>query len=225
MHNATKYGVLLAVLAMFAIPSAGMTQPATGKVSVDLRGGVAIPAGNMDTYTAIGGGAGASALWNWNPNWGFRVDFDWMRLNKGAGAGAPTDSRVRVQVARGNGYAAAQIDRDFASRRLCHPRAGDGEHGQDCEKHTVLRGVMQRFLLRWRAANSRLPDHDVRLIDAYIRRFQRDQNRDRTTACCAGTLPRPGGGRRLLIRRPERPPPPPALRGFRLRSHRPVPTR
>ena len=82
MHNATKYGVLLAVLAMFAIPSAGMTQPATGKVSVDLRGGVAIPAGNMDTYTAIGGGAGASALWNWNPNWGFRVDFDWMRLNK-----------------------------------------------------------------------------------------------------------------------------------------------
>ncbi|MEK6255603.1 MAG: hypothetical protein N2B05_12995 [Gemmatimonadales bacterium] len=83
MHNAMKYGVLLAVLAMFAIPSAGMTQPATGKVSVDLRGGVAIPAGNMATYTEVGGTAGASALWNWNPNWGFRVDFDWIKLNKG----------------------------------------------------------------------------------------------------------------------------------------------
>ena len=83
MHNATKYGVLLAVLAMFAVPGTGMTQPATGKVSVDLRGGVAIPAGNMATITEVGGVAGASAMWNFTPNWAIRADFDYMALNKG----------------------------------------------------------------------------------------------------------------------------------------------
>ena len=143
----------------------------------------------------------------------------------GAGASYSPDFGDRGHVARGNGYAAAQIDRDFASRRLCHPRAGNGEHGQDCEKHTVLRGVMQRFLLRWRAENSRLPDHDERLIDAYFRRFRRDQNRDRTTASCAGTLPRPSGTRQLLIRRPGRPHPPPAWRGSQPAARGPAPTR
>ena len=83
MHNATKYGVLLAVLAVFAIPSAGLTQPATGKVSLDLRGGVAIPAGNMATITDVGGSFGASALWNFHPNWAIRADFDYLGLNKG----------------------------------------------------------------------------------------------------------------------------------------------
>ena len=83
MHNATKYGVLLAVLAVFAIPTAGLTQPATGKVSVDLRGGVAIPAGNMATITDVGGTFGASAMWNFHPNWAIRADFDYMGLNKG----------------------------------------------------------------------------------------------------------------------------------------------
>lgn len=83
MHNATKYGVLLAVLAMFAVPGTGMSQPATGKVSVDLRGGVVIPAGNMATITDVGGAVGASALWNFHPNWGIRADFDYLMLNKG----------------------------------------------------------------------------------------------------------------------------------------------
>lgn len=83
MHNATKYGVLLAVLAVFAIPTAGLTQPATGKVSVDLRGGVAIPAGNMATITDVGGSAGASAMWNFHPNWAIRADFDYLGLNHG----------------------------------------------------------------------------------------------------------------------------------------------
>jgi hypothetical protein len=83
LHNAMKYGVLLAVLAMFAVPATGMTQPATGKVSVDLRGGVAIPAGNMATITEIGGSFGASAMWNFHPNWAIRADFDYMGLNKG----------------------------------------------------------------------------------------------------------------------------------------------
>ena len=83
MHNATKYGVLLAVLAVFAIPTAGLTQPAMGKVSVDLRGGVAIPAGNMATITDVGGTFGASAMWNFHPNWAIRADFDYMGLNKG----------------------------------------------------------------------------------------------------------------------------------------------
>ncbi|MBT8461530.1 MAG: outer membrane beta-barrel protein [Gemmatimonadetes bacterium] len=86
MHNATKYGVLLAVLALFAIPATGMSQPATGKVSVDLRGGVVIPAGDMNKITDIGGTAGASLLWNFHPNWGIRADFDYMGLNKGEDA-------------------------------------------------------------------------------------------------------------------------------------------
>jgi hypothetical protein len=83
LHNATKYGVLLAVLAVFAIPGAGLTQPATGKISVDLRGGVAIPAGNMATITSVGGLAGASAMWNFHPNWAIRADFDYMQLDDG----------------------------------------------------------------------------------------------------------------------------------------------
>jgi hypothetical protein len=68
---------------VFAIPSAGLTQPATGKVSLDLRGGVAIPAGNMATITDVGGSFGASALWNFHPNWAIRADFDYLGLNKG----------------------------------------------------------------------------------------------------------------------------------------------
>jgi hypothetical protein len=68
---------------MFAVPSAGLTQPATGKVSVDLRGGVAIPAGNMATITGVGGLAGASLLWNFHPNWAIRGDFDYMKLDDG----------------------------------------------------------------------------------------------------------------------------------------------
>jgi hypothetical protein len=83
LHNATKYGVLLAVLAMFAVPSMGLTQPATGKVSVDLRLGVAIPAGNMATITDLGGTAGASLLWNFTPNWALRADFDYIQLDNG----------------------------------------------------------------------------------------------------------------------------------------------
>ena len=83
MHNATKYGVLLAVLAMFAVPTAGLTQPATGKLSVDLRGGVAIPAGDLADITNIGGTAGASLLWNFHPNWALRADFDYMKLDDG----------------------------------------------------------------------------------------------------------------------------------------------
>lgn len=83
MHNATKYGVLLAVLAVFAIPAAGLAQPAMGKVSVDLRGGVAIPAGNMATITDVGGLAGASAMWNFHPNWAIRADFDYIKLDEG----------------------------------------------------------------------------------------------------------------------------------------------
>jgi hypothetical protein len=65
------------------IPAAGLTQPATGKVSVDLRGGVAIPAGNMATITDVGGSFGASAMWNFHPNWAIRADFDYLGLNKG----------------------------------------------------------------------------------------------------------------------------------------------
>ena len=83
LHNATKYGVLLAVLAMFAVPATGWTQPATGKVSVDLRAGVAIPAGNMAKITDLGGLAGASLMWNFHPNWAIRADFDYMKLDDG----------------------------------------------------------------------------------------------------------------------------------------------
>ena len=83
MHNATKYGVLLAVLAMFAVPATGLTQPATGKISVDLRGGVAIPVGDMAKITDVGGLAGASLLWNFTPNWALRADFDYMKLDDG----------------------------------------------------------------------------------------------------------------------------------------------
>lgn len=82
MHNATKYGVLLAVLALFALPEPGTAQPATGKVSVDLRGGVAIPAGNMNNISDLGGLAGASAMWNFDPNWAIRADFDYILLNE-----------------------------------------------------------------------------------------------------------------------------------------------
>ena len=83
MHNATKYGVLLAVLAMFAVPTAGLTQPATGKLSVDLRGGVAIPAGELDDITGVGGVVGASLMWNFHPNWALRADFDYTKLDDG----------------------------------------------------------------------------------------------------------------------------------------------
>lgn len=83
MHNATKYGALLAVLAVMVLPGTGTAQPATGKVSVDLRGGVAIPAGNMATILDVGGVAGASAMWNFHPNWAIRADFDYMKLDDG----------------------------------------------------------------------------------------------------------------------------------------------
>jgi hypothetical protein len=68
---------------MMALPGTGTAQPATGKVSVDLRGGVAIPAGNMATITDVGGLAGASALWNFDPNWAIRADFDYIKLDNG----------------------------------------------------------------------------------------------------------------------------------------------
>lgn len=82
MHNATKYGALLAVLALFALPEPGTAQPATGKVSVDLRGGVAFPAGNLNDISDIGGLAGASAMWNFDPNWAIRADFDYIKLDE-----------------------------------------------------------------------------------------------------------------------------------------------
>ena len=83
MHYATKYGVLLAVLAILAVPSDGLGQ-ATGKVSVDARVGVSLPAGTLADLTDIGGTAGASLAWNFHPNWAIRADFDYMRLDDGA---------------------------------------------------------------------------------------------------------------------------------------------
>ncbi len=82
MHNATKYGVLLAFLAVLAIPSDGWGQ-ATGKLSFDARAGVAIPAGEMEKITDIGGIAGASLAWNFSPNWAIRADFDYIKLDDG----------------------------------------------------------------------------------------------------------------------------------------------
>ena len=83
MHNATKYGVLLAVLAILAVPSDGLGQ-AVGKLAVDARVGVSIPAGTMADLTDVGGVAGGSVTWAFHPNFALRADFDYMRLDDGA---------------------------------------------------------------------------------------------------------------------------------------------
>ena len=83
MHNATKYGVLLAVLALLNVPADAYGQ-ATGKLSVDARIGVSIPAGTMADLTDVGGIAGGSLAWHFHPNWALRADFDYLRLDDGA---------------------------------------------------------------------------------------------------------------------------------------------
>jgi hypothetical protein len=54
LHNATKYGVILALLLGLVLPGSVLGQ-ATGKVSVEGRGGVAFPVGDMLDITDIGG--------------------------------------------------------------------------------------------------------------------------------------------------------------------------
>lgn len=83
MHNATKYGVLLALVASFGVPSAVQGQ-SIGKLGVDTRVGVALPAGTMADLTDVGGIAGGSLAWNFTPNWTLRGDFNYMRLDDGA---------------------------------------------------------------------------------------------------------------------------------------------
>lgn len=82
MHNATKYGVILALLLGFVLPGSALGQ-ATGKVSVEGRGGVAFPVGDMLDITDIGGTFGGSVLWNFHPNWAVRADVDYMMLDDG----------------------------------------------------------------------------------------------------------------------------------------------
>jgi hypothetical protein len=83
LHNATKYGVLLAALALLALPADGFGQ-GNGKLSLDARVGVSFPAGAMAELTDVGGVAGGSLVWNFHPNWALRADFDYLRLDDGA---------------------------------------------------------------------------------------------------------------------------------------------
>ncbi len=82
MHNATKYGVLLAILAVMAVPSAGLGQ-STGKVSLEARGGLVFPVSDLGKVNDLGGSAGGSVLWNFHPNWALRFDVDYMGLDDG----------------------------------------------------------------------------------------------------------------------------------------------
>jgi len=82
LHNATKYGVILGLLVGFALPGAALGQ-ATGKVSVEGRGGVGLPVASMADITDLGGAFGGSLLWNFHPNWALRGDVDYIMLDDG----------------------------------------------------------------------------------------------------------------------------------------------
>jgi hypothetical protein len=82
LHNAMKYGVILALLVAFALPGAALGQ-ATGQLSLEARGGVALPAASIADITDLGGTLGGSLVWHFHPNWALRGDVDYMMLDDG----------------------------------------------------------------------------------------------------------------------------------------------
>lgn len=83
MHNATKYGVILALLVSLALPGSALGQ-ATGRLSLEGRGGVALPVASMADITDLGATIGGSLVWHFHPNWALRGDVEYMMLDDGA---------------------------------------------------------------------------------------------------------------------------------------------
>ena len=82
MQYATKTGAPLALALLLAVPGTAAAQ-VEGTVSVEARGGAAIPVGTMGDLTEWSGTAGGSLAFHFHPNWAIRGDVDWMHLRAG----------------------------------------------------------------------------------------------------------------------------------------------